>query len=421
MRFIIFRTILISLACLSIQTLASQAQNYGLGGETSGRANSVLAELANPYAALYNPSLIAAQPHSLFGFSTGIQQVNFQTSENLNLKNQSLATWSLGFSLPFKISRASDRNAGFGLALSGPYQKLRTFVAYAPEDAFTMRYGASDSQFKATLGAGLELYDKTLYFGAGLSLYLSTAGTAEETLVGTNPTGRMALDVGLNTAAIVGIYLTGQKTQSALTFHQALDPSFTQSIDGKISVAGSDVLHQPILAKSTLYYEPQKAELEAQHQFGSLKVSLGAAYEFWSQYKAPILLTEAKDNVGATRITQLSQVPLANTLNPRVSLQTSLSQSITLSSGYQYRPTPVKDLSGPANYLDSNAHVLGLSLFHLIGESSFLPGPTQIGVYGQYHWLTARQVSKTSSDSRLNNYKFQGNAAVYGFCLQTAL
>ncbi len=406
----------------AIPALASQAQNYGLGGETTGRANSVLAEVSNPFAALYNPSLIAAQPHPIFGFSSAVQQVAFSTSENLKLKNQSLATWAFGFSYPFKLNRESSKQAGLGLAFSGPFQKLRTFYAYAPEDAFAMRYGGSDSQFKATLGAGLELFEKTLFLGAGLSLYLSTAGAAEETLVGNNPTGRMALDVGLNTAAVVGLYLKQENTQTAFTFHQALDPSFIQSIDGKVSIAGSEILHQPLLARSTLYYEPQTLQLEAQHQIGSTKASVGIGYEFWSQYKAPILITEAKDNLGAVRTTQVANMVLNNTWNPRVSFESPLSSTLTLSSGYQYRPTPVADLSGAANYLDSNTHIVGLSLSHLISESSFLPGPTKLGVYGQYHWLNHRQVTKTQpTESGLKEYSFQGNAAIYGLCLQSAL
>jgi len=406
----------------SIQILGSQAQNYGLGGSTSGRANSVLAEIGQPYAALYNPSLLAAQPHSFWGLSSGIQQTRFQASENLNLKNQSLATWALGFSYPFKISKDSDRQAGFGIALSGPYQKLRTFSAYAPEDTFVMRYGSSDSQFKATLGVGFELLSKNLYLGGGLSLYLSTAGAAEENIVGNNPTGRMALDVGLNSAAIVGIYAQGEKTQGAFTFHQHLDPSFTQSIDGKISIAGSDVIHQPMLAKSSLYYEPQSLQIEGQHRFGNLKTSIGLAYEFWGDYKAPILITEAKDNLGTPRVTQVAQVPLKNTWNPRLSFEIPATDTLTVSSGYQYRPSPVMDLSGSGNYLDSSAHVLGLSISHKLGSNSFLPWPTELGIYGQYHWLTSRKVTKsTTTIDSPSTYTFKGNAAVYGLCLQTAL
>ncbi len=311
---------------------------------------------------------------------------------------------------------------GFGLALSGPYQKLRTFAAHAPEDAFIMRYGASDSQFKATLGAGLELYSKTLYLGGALSLYLSTAGAAEQNIVGRHPTGRMALDVGLNSAAIIGLYVSIEKTQTALTFHQHLDPSFSQSMDGKISLAGSDVLHQPILAKSTLYYEPQTLEIEGQHQFGNLKGSLGMAYEFWNHYKAPILITEAKDNLGETRVTQLPSVPLRNTFNPRVSLELPATEDLIISSGYQFRPSPVMDLSGPGNYLDSSAHVLGLSISHPIKFQAVSALSTKLSLYGQYHWLNTRKVTKsTPSELSPSQYTFKGNAAVYGFCLQTAL
>jgi long-subunit fatty acid transport protein len=118
----------------------------------------------------------------------------------------------------------------------------------------------------------------------------------------------------------------------------------------------------------------------------------------------------------------VGQIPLRNTLNPRVSIETVLLKSLTLSSGYQYRPTPVTDLSGTENYLDSNAHIVGLSLSHTILESDFLSGPAEVGIYGQYHWLTRREVIKSSpAKGGLKDYSFQGNAAIYGLCLQTAL
>ncbi len=402
--------------------MASQAQNYGLGGMTSGRANSVLAEIENPFAALYNPAILAAQPQSLFAFNTGVQQFRIQSSENFKVKDQSLTTWSLGFSLPFKLSKAPERTAGFGMTLSGPYQKLRTFSAYRPEDAFVMRYGGSDSQFKATLGLGLELWQKSLFLGGGLSLYLSTAGTAEQNIVGENPTGRISLDVGLNSAAILGIFSRGEKTQGAFTFHQALDPKFIQSIDGRISIAGADILHQPMLLKSTLYYEPQTLELEAQHQLGKIKISLGMAYEFWSQYQPPILVTEIKDNLGETRMTKVADVPLKNTLNPRASLEMPLFQTLTLSSGYQFRPTPVVDLSGPGNYLDSSAHILGVHFSHRMRPNDLIPWELKLGVYGQYHWLNSRTIGKViETESTPKDYTFKGNAAVYGISLQSAL
>lgn len=417
---------------------ASQAQNFGLGGTTTGRVSAVIADPQNAFAAAYNPALIARQGSTLFSFSTSsahlkytplenirppaAERVDSESRANYELPSTQQMLWAIGFTYPFELSPLLSRRGGFGITFSGPYNKIRSFLSHTPDEFYSFRYGNADSQLKGTLALSLEIVPETIYFGAGTSLFLSGAGAAEASLNTENPTSRMALDVGLNSALVTGVYAHLNRTTLAFTFHQELDPQFVESFDGSATIAGSK-FHQPILIKSSLYYEPHAFEVEAQHAFESWKVSLGISYQIWSRYKPPILVTETIDSSGEKHTTLLPEPNYRSTLNPRVSVEIPfLENQWSVASGYQYRPTPVADLSGPGNALDSDAHIVGISLQRTFLPGEWMPWPTTLGLFGQYHWLTRRSVVKADPQSTgAPNYTFSANAYTYGISLLVGL
>lgn len=399
---------------LAFPTFANQARNYGLGGSTSGRVSSVLAEPDNAYSALYNPGLMSVGTQSQFAFSTSVAHVDY--SPQLTSLHQTY--WTLGYVYPFQWDALARRFA-LGLAFSGPYNKLRSFQSHAADDFYSLRYGNSDSQLKGTVGLSAEILKEQLFVGAGLSLSLSGAGNAEATLSSTNPTGRMALDVGLNTSLVSGAYFHSGRTNLGLVYTEEVNPEFVQRFDGKASVGGTSTFHQPMTARSYLYYEPRSVELEGQYDLGPVKASLGLAYQLWNGYRAPILNATTVDSSGTPLTTDLPQMNLRNTLNPRASLQIPFAErKWAVSCGYQYRPTPVADLSGTANALDSNTHVFGLSVEHQFRETLFFPFSSRLGLFAQYHRLSQRDVTKANpSRAAGSGYAFSADAYTYGLSL----
>jgi hypothetical protein len=421
---------------ISTAALASQALNYGLGGMTSGRVNAVTAEPESAYSALYNPSLIAAAKRPLFAFGTSVAHTKYEPLRNVLLRSpvtgdlrpqdyelpgSTMTLWSVGFSYPF-LFPALQRALGIGIALSGPFNKLRSFSSQGPDDFYSLRYGSSDSQFKASLSGSVEIIPEHLYFGAGVSFFISGAGNADTTLATDDPQGKMSMDVGLQSAAIVGLYgRIDEETGAGLSYHQAIDPTFTQKIDATVGV-GNSRFRQPVLVRSSLYYEPHSFDLDAQKSFSFVKISLGLSYQLWREYRAPILITETTDSEGRRHVTQTPASNFENTFSPRVSAEVPLLEdTLFFAGGYQYRPSPVKDLSGISNVLDSNSHVVGLSFEHLLLPGEIIPIPLRWGISGQYHWLEARQVSKAGATVGAPGYEFKGNTYTYGVFLQAEL
>jgi long-subunit fatty acid transport protein len=427
---------------------ATQDQTYGLGGSSTGRASSVAAEIENPFAALINPALLAAQPTPLFSLSASSTSSYYQPLTQVLVDSPKYRTqtatpqvqdfqpaglhstlWSVGFTYPFPLPRILNRRKmGLGVTFSGPFGKLRSFSSGTPYDFSLMRYGTADTQFKATVGSALEILTSHLYFGAGLSLYITAAGAADAYVMTENPTGRLNLDVGLNSAAIVGLYGTfateGLKHHGAFVYRQAVRPTFEQQFTGSVQVVdGTTSLDIPALLRTSLYYEPHALELEWQTDWDWAKLSAGISYQLWSQYEPSILQIQATHADRSVSNTTLPALPLKDTFNPRASVEIPFAHQkrAAVSVGYQFRPTPITDLSGPANLLDTDVHVMGLGARYRFPETELVPFPVTVAIHGQYHLFNARQVVKNDPGYIGSpGYKFDGSAYTYGVSLQAA-
>jgi hypothetical protein len=434
---------LLFFATLTLSAHATQDSTYGLGGATTGRVSAVTAELDNPFAALYNPGLLAAQRQSSFMFTTALTGSSYEAfpeivvdspqfrtdSANLRIEKYQLPSnspvlWTLGFTLPFSLPPYMNRRAGIGITLSGPYSKLRSFASSTPYDFVSLRYGTSDSQFKGTVSGGVEIIPRTLYLGGGISLYITAAGAADAVLFNSNPTGRLNLDVGLNTAALAGFYSEIDENSFGLVYRQAINPTFEQKFAGGVGVtSNTSSLMVPLTLKTSLYYEPHSFDFDWQRDFGILKASAGISYQLWSGYQPSFLVIQTTDANHQAQTTLLPQIPFRNTWNPRVSFDIPfLQRRLWISTGYQYRPTPVIDISGPGNILDSSAHVVGLSARYYLPMNPVLPLPLTFGIFGQVHFLESRKIIKNDPTFvGAPNYTFAGNAYTCGVSVQAEL
>jgi len=427
-------------------TMATQDQTYGLGGATTGRVSSVTADTENPFAALYNPGLLAAQKTPLFSFSTLaagssyspfsqvlVDSAQYRTRDAKNriddfsLPGNSSTLWAVGFTYPFALPNYLSRRAGLGIVASGPFGKLRSFSSGTPYEFTDLRYGTSDEQFKVTTSLGVELIPEHLYLGTGLSFYITAAGAADADVVTSNPTGRLNLDVGMNSSLVGGLYgranWLGYDHAWSLVYHQAARPTFDQSINGTVQVTPGASVAIPLMLHTALYFEPQTIESDWQVNFGVLIASLGVSYQRWSAFEPSFLTVQSPDARGQTRTTSLPTLSFSDTINPRASIDVPLLTNRWYASlGYQFRPSPLRDLSGPANLLDTDTHVVGIGVRYQIPNNQILPLPVTVAIFGQYHWMETRHIDKSdSSFIGAPGYDFSGNAYTYGLSLQADL
>lgn len=423
---------------------ATQDQIYGLGGISSGRVGAVGAETELPFAAIINPATLAAGDVPAFALNVGAGQARPSVAGNVLLDSPTFRTrsgversgapelagssatlWGVGLNYPFNLPKWADRRAGFGIVASGPLGQLRRYASVTPYDFSMLKYGTSEAQFKVTTSLGLEILKKHFYAGVGTSFYLNAAGDAEAQVVADNPTGRLALDVGLSSAVVFGLFARLDSTpaphQLALVYRQAVEPTFTQRLEGTVQILrAGGLVTVPAVLTANLYYEPESVELDWQKRWGEYNVSLGVAYQAWSKYRAPYVVVGAEDAGGTNRSTYVPSIALRDTLNPKAAVDGPLfATGFRWSLGYQYRPSAITDLSGDSNLLDVSTHVLGVSVRRAIPASEILPLPLEVGAYGQWHLFETTEVTKVSSSSiGAPGYKIQGNAYTYGISLQ---
>ena len=355
-----------------------------------------------------NPSLSALTSAPEFTFGTTVIGVHFDGVENA--PSSSTTLWSLAYTYPFSLKRLWDRRAGLSLSLTGPYGALRSLRAYEANDFYPLRYGHTDSQFQASVGWGLEIIPETFYFGSGVQFFLSGAGNSEATLSTVNPTGRLALEVGLNSALYSGVFFRRNRTSFSLAYYQEMNPEFIQRFDAKAPIGGENTFHQPLTAKSHLYFEPHHFKLEGKYDSGPFALNAGVSYQIWSRYQPPVVLAETIDSHGLVSSTTPPDTSLRDTWNPSIGLTVPLIDTLQFQASYVYRPTAVVDLSGVGNPLDATAHIVSLGIGQAVHEGTFLPFAFNWSLFGEQHFFESRTVVKNATSAI---YTFSGSAYVY--------
>lgn len=430
----------LALFCFAREARAMQDQTYGLGGTTTGRVSGVTAEPENAFASLLNPALIPAARSKQFAFSLSWVQSQILNPSNVILDNRSFRTrdgqlrigeasmpqartslWAAGYNHPFDLKFWPNHHAGFGFVVSGPFDQFRHWLALSPYDFTPLRYGAADTQFKGTVSGALELVPRHLYIGGGLSLFLTSAGVTEASLTSANPTGRMVMDVGFNTAGLAGLYSSFGNTGAALVYRQVVNPVFHQTFIGELEMAGTTVANQPAAVQTSLYFEPAVVEFDVQHALGRLVASAGVTWQQWSRYSPRYLELSTKDASGNTRATSPAIIPMKDTWNPRASLEWRGFDKWRISAGYQFRPTPVMDLSLAGNLIDTDTHVLGLSIQRNFGSPLFFD-QLCLSIFGQAHLFNSRTVVKADPNFvGAPGYTISGKVLMFGGSLSTDL
>lgn len=306
-------------------------------------------------------------------------------SGNQRLAPVSSTLWSAHLSYPI-------RRATFGAALSGPFGEMRRFRASTPYDFVALRDATTDTQFKAALLGAVEIMPSTLYLRGGAQFFISSSGSAEAVIIGNNPTARFAADVGLNSAALLGLSYETQADEWGFSFRQEMAPKITQGFSGQIAIGNLQTFEQPILFRSVLYFEPHQLEAFWRHDFGQFAVRAGVTYEMWSRYQPAFLTAETKDTRGNPVVTQVPTITLANTLNPEVSVSTETLLPFSVGLAYRFAPTPLRDTSGPTNFIDSDLQRIRLRAATSLKELGF--PSVRAELIGDFGWWSRKEVKK---------------------------
>jgi hypothetical protein len=410
-------TLALWVAATMTATLPGAPARWGGDPYAAATAGNALRQASSAFAAGNNPSLLGVDAEAAFGigFTTasfrwgGLGNVVVDSPafrvEDGRLRRASVTppeapvtAMVLGLRVPIRSSARWLPPMGVGITASGPLSTLRQFRASSPYDFAGLRYGTTDAQFKANVGVSAAVAPR-FFLGAGLDVFVTAAGNADVAVGGDEPIGRFAMDVGWNTAAVLGAFWNGEATSAALTYRQRIEPRLRQEFVGALALGGADVAALPLALEATLYGEPETFELEVGRRVGNFSFAAGLRWERWEGLATSALSVRARLPEGKVRRTGSANVRFRDTLSPAASVSYAATEAWNLSAGYRWSPTPMRDFSGPANVLDAGTHVVGVGVSHRLPGGDVLPCPIRWSVAVQRHWTERVSVTKARADA----------------------
>lgn len=407
----------VAVGMLAAVTATAAPSRWTTDPSAAANVGNALRDTSSAFAAGNNPALLGVEADA--GFGVGFTSASFRWNGLTDVvvdspdfrvddgrlrradvapKESSVSAVSVGVRVPIRARVGWLPAMGVGVTATGPLSTLRQFRASSPYDFASLRYGTSDSQFKANLGLSAALLPN-LHFGVGLDVFVTAAGNAEVAVGGREPVGRFAMDVGWNTAAVLGLYWRKDSTSAGFAYRQRIQPRLRQDLLGTVAIGGADVAALPLQLQATLYGEPETFDWEVGQRFGRFTVAASVRWERWQGVATSALEVRALLPQGEVRKTRTDLVQLRDVLSPAASLSFAPAEHWALSAGYRWAPSPMVDYSGAANVLDAGTHVVGIGVSQRLAGGDVLPCPLRWSLGLQRHWTETVNVSKTRADT----------------------
>ena len=169
------------------------------------------------------------------------------------------------------------------------------------------------------------------------------------------------------------------------------------SVESTITIPGTVVDPGITLLIDTLdSYQPDIWSLGLLYRLSDgVRVALAVEQQNWQDLEEKLDRDTIKDQ---------AQVELKNILVPRVGLEWQLNDSLSLSAGAAWQPSPLESLQTPdVNYLDSDKLVLGVGGAWTIHSPPVLAWPLRLDVGYQFQQLEERDFELTTTRAGYTN------------------
>ncbi len=391
---------------------AELRSQFGVGSASAALTGSDRAKAYDGLTVLNNPALMSEQLDGklTLGFMGVFDQ--FESTPNIVVNNTNLGAatretgtvptdvpdvylLALGAVLPIGKSENQYR---LGLSLVTPVTKL---AAPASQDYYTPQYALynADSQ-RLVLGLGFSFKPHDLIsVGFGGQLF-TTMGTTVNTRFPQRPaTSRInqATEVQPAFAPQVGVVFR-PALHHRLSLHWIMERDYRVDFESRNSIYlinGSAPFN--FRGSQSLFYDPEVWTAAYCLEVGRFDIHTAIEYERWSHFDGQVVQV-GFDTLGNLFAQDRPDTRYRDILVPRLGLQWRIAPRHAARTGYAYRPSPVPDLSGETNFLDTDRHILGAG--HTWKTPWSIGGQDlRLDWHLQVHYLNPRQVNKRNSSS----------------------
>lgn len=307
---------------------------------------------------------------------------------------------------------------------------LRFLVLPVHHPHFTL-VANSNHTVVALVGMGIEIFD-WMSIGIGSNVLGDNKGGVDFTLYESRPSrGSLASEIGSYFSPMAGLlFKPFDWWQIGLSYREKVEMQLDlpNTIDIP-PIMGFDNNGIPIIRESRLillaytwsHFSPRQFELGTAfkpHQ--RVTVSADMTFMQWSEMQtdAPISIVYLSGGLADIFPAQNGPPPPApnarDTWNPAVGAEyTALDHNnvqIDLRGGYRYRPTPIPEQTGLANYLDSNCHYISGGLGSTFRNfSEIIPRPLSLDFFVQYQLHEERIFHKTDPTDSIGDFRIEGH------------
>ncbi|MEE2757649.1 MAG: outer membrane protein transport protein [Myxococcota bacterium] len=394
---------------------------HGYGARAISLSNAMVAQRGDFTGIYYNPAAMIGQSsvQVALGFDAVIPKLmlTFDEPPTADEANAILPSNNIGIHLGavFPLGEFWNRQLVLGAGLFAPILQPTRVEALDKTQAHFYRFQAQSDALTlglalafqvtdwASLGAGIHVIGG-LKGGSALEIDLFSRRILSERKVAQVDPGR---------AAVFGLTLTpGESLVIGASFRQEIDLPYEMTIDANLTGIGRVL--------TTVYgrtlYRPAKWLLGTQYALtNEINLSVQLDYEHWSQAPDPAARYRGRVDGRALNfeIQEFDYVPLkigaVDTLTPRLAIEYQSSKEWSWFAGYAFLPTPLPAQTDITNYVDSDAHQLGLGFAYSVSNPwaiHYAPLTIEFGL--QCLQFETRQMTKARADAKLPDYRASG-------------
>ncbi len=443
---------------------ASVFELFGGGGRSSAMAGAMAAAAHGPEAAFHNPAMLSESSYG--AMSLGFTATAFATDVRLSrpvctdtyatcrktigpsfshrAPKQPPANYSVQFGWHAPLAGALKKRVSIAALLTLPLGRVLSISGPDPQTPHQYMYEGLPDRFALLLAVSARPTD-WLSIGIGTQILASLSSDVKMMIdVNNHVMDRAEVDVRLQPLArlVAGAavrLLPGVRLGAS--YRQEVNFSYDIPSDIDIGTSAKALL---AVQQKTLY-TPNSLHFGASWiaPSGRLQVALTLSYAMWASAPDPSPRVEidlsgsSLDAVGLGDVLDTGQeaapirLRMQNTWTPSGGIEYRAADAFKVRGGYAFRPTPAPRAVGPWNYLDNDAHVVGLGADIGFGEAirSRAPGrsdgpvridyPLFVRIAAQTTVLPRRTVRKNDPNDPVGDFEhdgvlWHGNLAVGG-------
>jgi hypothetical protein len=427
---------LISLVLLLFCTSAHANFSYFFGSGTAHVSKAgTLHHAQNEFQGYLNPGFgsMAMPSHSVAVVMNQLnvsplkdillQHPNFPHSEDLpergNLAFPEPILFGAQMSLTLPVLTQFD-NRKFRFHFTGfvPFTEtlfLGTKSTFIPSYVF---YEGRNRHLDGHLSASGVIIPGVLGVGSGMSISLSAA--SRMSLIMNASTNQVTSDsrtqVVPNFSYFAGVYVHPLSwVHVSMKGHTQESWGFKVTAESNAVVWESTNVGIDMTGESKYNFLPPRAILAVTTEItDSISLTPQIEYHAWSLYVSHRIKVELP---GTGLDPAYPDVDTKDIWIPRIGMAWKTLSWASLYSGVAYMPTPIEDISGIHNDVDTDRIILGFGI-EFTGKN-FLMAETdnshfRFGIFGQFHYLIPRTITKSGESIGAPGYELRGNATVIG-------